>query len=70
LKTFPTVTPITDPIIAPATTSENQWIVIETPCDVHSIEDNNSLHHFAAWVYITTADDIANATVVWDEGQP
>lgn len=31
LKTFPTVNPITVPIIAPATKSENQWIVIETP---------------------------------------
>ena len=31
LKTFPTVIPIAVPMIAPATKSENQWIVIETP---------------------------------------
>jgi hypothetical protein len=31
LKMFPTVTPIAAPKIAPATKSENQWIVIETP---------------------------------------
>jgi hypothetical protein len=31
LKKFPTVIPIVAPMIAPATKSENQWIVIETP---------------------------------------
>jgi len=31
LKMFPTVIPIAAPKIVPATQSENQWIVTETP---------------------------------------
>jgi hypothetical protein len=30
-KLLPTITPMTVPKIAPATKSENQWMVIETP---------------------------------------
>ena len=30
-KLLPTTTPTTDPISAPATKSENQWMVMETP---------------------------------------
>jgi hypothetical protein len=30
-KLFPTTTPTTVPMIAPATKSESQWMVIETP---------------------------------------
>ncbi len=30
-KLFPTTAPMTDPTIAPAIKSENQWMVIEIP---------------------------------------
>ena len=30
-KFFPTTVPMTEPTIAPATKSENQWMVMETP---------------------------------------
>ena len=30
-KLFPTTEPMTEPMIAPATNSENQWMVTETP---------------------------------------
>ena len=31
LKLFPTTAPMSEPMMAPATNSENQWISIETP---------------------------------------
>lgn len=37
-KLFPTTTPTTVPMSAPATKSENQWMVMETPISIRPLK--------------------------------
>ena len=71
LKASPTVIPIIVPMITPATKSENQWIVIETPTPTYSAYSSAAPRATLLPEYsVHIAAAIANATVVCEDGQP